>query len=68
MKKLIIKYSGQVDHLGTRKYIVFEGEKPITNIYTSNEKIEEVAHEYWKELKEYEIIIEYDIADNSRSY
>lgn len=68
MKLLIIKYSGQVDHLGTRRYIVFEDERPIANIYTQNDKIEEVAHEYWKAKKEYEIIIEYDVEDNNKKY
>lgn len=68
MKKLIIKYSGQVNYLGTRRYIVFEDEKPLATIYTNNKKVEEVAHEYWKELKESEVIIEYDTADNEREY
>lgn len=68
MRKLIIKYSGQVNYLGTRRYIVFEDEKPIATVYTANAKVEEVAHEYWKELKETEIIIEYDVADNEREY
>lgn len=68
MRRLVIKYSGNVSYVGTRRYIVFEDEKPIATIYTTTQKVEEVAHEYWKELKEPEIIIEYDVADNDRNY
>lgn len=70
MKLLQVVYSSNINHLGTRKYLVYQiendVEKMIATIYSNKTDVREIAEEYAKTMREWEVILVYDEKDNDK--
>lgn len=70
MRRLQVLYSGNINRVGTRKYLVYEFDnnvrKTVATIYSNEISVKKIAEDYANAMGEEEVILEYDEKDDDK--